>query len=41
VPVWAGVVPFRLVADAPLRDERCDPALSTPAYAANFRSRGA
>ena len=40
LPVWAGVVPLRLVADAPLRDERCDPALSTPAYAANFRSRG-
>ena len=40
LPVWAGVVPLRLVADAPLRDERCDPALPTPAYAANFRSRG-
>ena len=40
LPVWAGVVPLRLVADTPLRDERCDPALSTPAYAANFRSSG-
>jgi len=40
LPVWAGVVPLRLVADAPLRDERCDPALPTPAYAANFGSRG-
>ena len=40
LPVWAGVVPLRLLADAPLRDERCDPALPTPAYAANFRSRG-
>jgi len=40
LPVWAGVVPMRLVADAPLRDERCDPALPAPAYAANFRSRG-
>ena len=40
LPVWAGVVPMRLVADAPLRDERCDPALPTPAYAANFGSRG-
>jgi nitroimidazol reductase NimA-like FMN-containing flavoprotein (pyridoxamine 5'-phosphate oxidase superfamily) len=40
LPVWAGIVPLRLVADAPLRDERCDPALPTPAYAANFRSRG-
>ena len=40
LPVWAGIVPLRMVADAPLRDERCDPALPTPAYAANFRSRG-
>ena len=40
LPVWAGVVPLRLVAGAPLRDERCDPALPTPAYAANFRSSG-
>jgi uncharacterized protein len=40
LPVWAGVVPLRLVADAPLRDERCDPAIPIPAYAANFRSGG-
>jgi uncharacterized protein len=40
LPVWAGVVPLRLVADAPLRDDRCDPAIPTPAYAANFRSGG-
>jgi len=40
LPVWAGVVPLRLVADAPVRDERCDPALPTPAYAVNFRSGG-
>ena len=40
LPVWAGVVPLRLVADAPLRDERCEPALPTPAYAVNFRSGG-
>jgi nitroimidazol reductase NimA-like FMN-containing flavoprotein (pyridoxamine 5'-phosphate oxidase superfamily) len=35
--VWAGIMPLRLVADAPLRDERCDPAIPTPAYAQNFR----
>ncbi|HLK04846.1 MAG TPA: pyridoxamine 5'-phosphate oxidase family protein [Candidatus Acidoferrum sp.] len=35
--VWAGIVPLRLVADAPIRDERCDPSLPVPAYAANFR----
>jgi nitroimidazol reductase NimA-like FMN-containing flavoprotein (pyridoxamine 5'-phosphate oxidase superfamily) len=35
--VWAGIVPLRLVAGTPVRDERCDPALPVPAYAANFR----
>lgn len=35
--VWAGVIPLRLVADPPVRDERCDPALPTPAYARDFR----
>ena len=35
--VWAGIIPLRLVADAPIRDERCDAAISTPAYAANYR----
>ncbi|HUL33196.1 MAG TPA: pyridoxamine 5'-phosphate oxidase family protein [Candidatus Eisenbacteria bacterium] len=36
LPVWAGVIPLRLVADAPIRDERCDPAIPTPGYAANY-----
>ena len=35
--VWAGIVPLRLVADTPVRDERCDPFLPVPAYAQNFR----
>ena len=35
--VWAGIVPLRLVADAPVRDERCDPSLPIPAHATNFR----
>ena len=35
--VWAGIVPLRLVADAPIRDERCDSSLPIPAYATNFR----
>lgn len=35
--VWAGVIPLRLVADAPIRDARCDAAIETPAYAANYR----
>lgn len=34
--VWAGVIPLRLVADAAVRDERCDAAIPTPAYAANY-----
>jgi uncharacterized protein len=36
-PVWAGIIPLRLVADAPERDERCDPAIPTPEYATEFR----
>jgi uncharacterized protein len=38
--VWAGIVPLRLVAEAPVRDERCDASLATPAYAMNFRVSG-
>lgn len=36
-PVWAGVIPLRLVAAVPIRDERCDPAIPIPAYAANYK----
>ena len=36
--VWAGIVPLRLVADTPNRDQRCDASLATPAYAVNFRT---
>jgi len=35
--VWAGIIPLRMVADPPVRDERCDATLTTPAYAKNFR----
>jgi nitroimidazol reductase NimA-like FMN-containing flavoprotein (pyridoxamine 5'-phosphate oxidase superfamily) len=35
--VWAGVIPLRLAADAPVRDERCDPSIPTPGYAANYK----
>src|ERR1700738_2705708 len=34
--VWAGIVPLRLQAEAPIRDERCDPAITTPAYASKY-----
>jgi hypothetical protein len=37
LPVWAGIIPLRLVADTPIRDERCDPSLPVPGYAINFR----
>jgi len=36
--VWAGIVPLRLVAGTPIRDERCDPSLPIHAYAKDFRS---
>lgn len=34
--VWAGIVPLHLQAEAPIRDERCDPAIPTPEYAAKY-----
>jgi uncharacterized protein len=34
--VWAGVVPLHLAAEPGIRDERCDPAIPTPAYAAHY-----
>jgi len=37
LPVWAGIVPLRLVADTPIRDDRCDASLPVPGYATNFR----
>jgi uncharacterized protein len=37
LPVWAGIVPLHLQAGTPIRDERCDPAIPTPAYAADYK----
>jgi len=37
LPVWAGIVPLHLQSEAPIRDERCDPAIPTPAYAAKYK----
>lgn len=34
--VWAGVIPLRVVAGAPIRDERCDLGIPVPRYAANY-----
>lgn len=35
--VWAGIIPFRLLAESPIRDERCDSEIPTPAYAAHYK----
>lgn len=37
LPIWAGVIPLRVIAGAPVRDEKCDPGLPLPAYAADYR----
>jgi nitroimidazol reductase NimA-like FMN-containing flavoprotein (pyridoxamine 5'-phosphate oxidase superfamily) len=37
LPVWAGIIPLRLVPGAPERDPRANPEIPTPAYAARFR----
>jgi len=36
LPVWAGVIPLALTAGLPIRDERCDPSIPTPGYAARY-----
>ncbi len=35
--VWAGIVPLRVVADAPIRDERCDAGIAVPEYVEEWR----
>src|SRR6266478_855921 len=37
LPIWAGVIPLQLAPGAPIRDERCDPSIPTPAYAAHYK----
>ncbi len=37
--VWAGVLPIRLAASVPIRDERCDPGLAVPTAVTNFDKR--
>ncbi len=34
--VWAGVIPLYLAAEPGIRDERCDPAIPAPPYAAHY-----
>ena len=33
LPVWAGVLPLRVVVGAPIPDDACDPTLAPPTYA--------
>jgi hypothetical protein len=35
--IWAGVIPLHLATGAPVRDERCDAAIPTPAYALDYK----
>jgi uncharacterized protein len=37
LPFWAGVIPVHLAFDTPIRDEKCDPAIHTPANVAHYR----
>jgi len=37
LPVWAGVIPLRLVADAPVNDPRLPEGIETPDYAKNYK----
>jgi len=37
LPVWAGIIPFRMAVDPPIRDSRCDLSIPTPAYAAQYK----
>jgi len=37
LPVWAGVIPLRMAAGAPIRDKRCDLGIPLPAYAADYK----
>jgi uncharacterized protein len=35
-PVWAGVIPLRIVAETPIRDPRLNPAHPVPSYVGNY-----
>jgi nitroimidazol reductase NimA-like FMN-containing flavoprotein (pyridoxamine 5'-phosphate oxidase superfamily) len=37
LPVWAGVIPLSLTPGAPIRDEKCNPSIPTPAYVARYK----
>ena len=37
LPIWAGVIPLRMVAEAPIRDASCSPEIPVPDYVAHYR----
>lgn len=37
LPVWAGILPLRVAAGEPIRDERCDAEIAVPGYVAKWR----
>jgi nitroimidazol reductase NimA-like FMN-containing flavoprotein (pyridoxamine 5'-phosphate oxidase superfamily) len=39
LPIWAGVIPLRLVADSPVADPRLPEGIDVPAYAVNYVRR--
>ena len=40
LPVWAGVVPLRMVAGDPIPDPRLAPGIATPEYALDYKRSG-
>ncbi len=39
LPVWAGVIPLRLIADEPINDPRLPEGIAAPAYAREYKRR--
>ncbi|HVF50683.1 MAG TPA: pyridoxamine 5'-phosphate oxidase family protein [Pyrinomonadaceae bacterium] len=37
LPIWAGLVPLRITADAPVADPRLDARIAPPAYTLNYK----
>jgi hypothetical protein len=40
LPIWAGVLPLRLTADAPIADDRVPKEISAPDYAIKYSRNG-
>ena len=40
LPVWAGVIPMRLVADVPVADPRLPKDIGIPRYASKYKNQG-